>query len=85
MRGESGHVGAGLATILGIASTVLLIVGTLADSDAAMVAGAVVIGLGIIVAVSAPHAWMKRVYPRLDKLDPNDPEARPDSGFRIEF
>src|SRR3990170_1930211 len=59
--------------VVGIAAAVALSIGTLADSDAASVAGAVAVGLGIIVAVSAPHEWVKRIYPRLDKLDPNDP------------
>jgi len=85
MRGEEGHIGAGLATVLGIAAAALLSLGALADSDAASVAGAVCVGLGIIIGVSAPHEWMKRIYPRLDKLDPHDPEARPDNRFRVEF
>ena len=85
MRDESGHIGAGLATLLGIAAAVALSIGTLADSDVASVAGAVAVGLGIIVAVSAPHEWVKRIYPRLDKLDPNDPEAQPEKRFRVEL
>lgn len=85
MSGESGHIGAGLATLLGIGAAVLISVGALADSDAATVAGAVCVGLGIIIGVSAPHEWVKRIYPRLDKIDPDSPEARPDKRFRVEF
>ena len=75
MRSESGHIGAVLASVLGIGAAVALSIGALADSDAASVAGAVIVGLGIIVAVSAPHEWVKSIYPRLDRLDKNDPEA----------
>lgn len=85
MGSETGHLGAGLATLLGIATAILLSVGALADSDVAAVAGAVAAGLGIIVSVSAPHEWVKRIYPRLDRLDPNDPQARPHTRFRVEF
>ena len=85
MRGEAGHIGAGLATVLGIAAALLLSLGALADSDAATVAGAICVGLGIIIGVSAPHQWVKRIYPRLDRIDPDNPDAQPDNRFRVEF
>ena len=82
---EGGHVGALLATILGIAAAIAIVVAFAADSDVAGIIGGVLTGLGIFAAVNAPHEWFKRVYPRLDKLDPEDPKARPDGGFRIEY
>ena len=85
IKSESGHVGAGLATILGIGAGAALVVAFAADSDAAGIVGGVLTGLGIFAAVNAPHEWFKRVYPRLDRLDPEDSEARPDKRFRIEY
>jgi hypothetical protein len=82
---ETGHVGAGLATILGIAAGAALVIAFAADSDPAGIAGGVLTGLGIFAAVNAPHQWFKRVYPRLDKLDPQDSEAHPEKRFRIEY
>jgi len=82
-NGECGHGGAALATTLGIAAAIALIVAFAADSDIAGIVGGVLTGLGIFAAVNAPHQWFKRVYPRLDRLDPEDPEAH--TGFRIEY
>ena len=82
---ETGHVGAGLATILGIAAAAALVIAFAADSDVAGIAGGVLTGLGIFAAVNAPHQWLKRVYPRLDRLDPEDPEAHPEMRVRIEY
>lgn len=82
---EAGHVGAGLATFLGIGAGVALAVAFIADSEVAAIVGAVLTGFGIFAAVNAPHEWLKRVYPRLDKVDPDDAEARPDKRFRIEY
>jgi hypothetical protein len=82
---ESGHVGAGLATVLGIGAGVALVIAFAADSDVAGIVGGVLTGLGIFAAVNAPHEWLKRVYPRLDRLDPEDSEAHPDKRLRIEY
>jgi hypothetical protein len=80
---ESGHGGAAIATTLGLGAGVALIVAFAADSDIAGIIGGVLTGLGIFAAVNAPHQWFKRVYPRLDRLDPEDPEVH--TGFRIEY
>lgn len=82
---ERGHIGSGLATLLGIAAAVVLAIGVAGDSDAAAIAGAVLVGLGIVVAANAPHIWARRIYGRLDRMAPEDPEARPDTRTRIEF
>jgi hypothetical protein len=79
--GEGGHVGALLATILGIAAAMAIVVAFAADSDIAGIIGGVLTGLGIFAAVNAPHEWFKRTYPRLDKLDPEEQRT----GFRIEY
>lgn len=83
--GEGGHAGALLATVLGIGAAIAIVAAFAADSDIAGIIGGVLTGLGISAAVNAPHEWFKRVYPRLDKLDPEDPNARPGGGFRIEY
>lgn len=85
IQNESGHVGAALATLLGIGAGVALVIAFAADSDVAGIVGGVLTGLGIFGAVNAPHEWLKRVYPRLDRLDPDDSEAHPDKRIRIEY
>lgn len=84
-RGEEGHGGAALTALLAIAATVVLSVGLTGDSDALRVAGAVLMGLAIVVGVAAPHEWVKRLSARLDRMDPQDPDARPHTRARIEF
>jgi hypothetical protein len=83
--GEAGHIGAGLATFLGIGASVALVIAFAADSEVAGIIGGLLTGLGIFAAVNAPHEWLKRVYPRLDRVDPEDSEAHPDKRFRIEY
>ena len=78
---ERGHVGALIATILGIAAAIAIVVAFAADSDIAGIIGGVLTGLGIFAAVNAPHEWFKRTYLRLDKLDPEEQRT----GFRIEY
>ena len=82
---EDGHIGSGLASLLALAGMVLLSVGLAGDSDPLAITGAVLLGLGIIVAVNAPHIWVGRIYRRLDRVAPDDPDARTEAGPRIEF
>jgi hypothetical protein len=82
---EDGHIGSGLASLLALAGMVLLPIGLAGDSDPLAIAGAVLLGLGIIVAVNAPHIWVGRIYRRLDRVAPDDPDARTETRGRIEF
>jgi len=84
LNGEEGHVGAALASVLGIAAGAAVAIAFVGDSDAAGIAAGVLVGLAIVVGISAPHEWLKRIYPRLDKLDPDDPSINRE-GFKIEF
>lgn len=84
-RGERGHIGVALATLLGVTAAAVLVAGIAADSDAVMIIGAILAGLGIVVTANAPHIWVRRVYRRLDRVSPEDPDARPDESLRIEF
>ena len=81
---EEGHVGAALTSVLGIAAGAAVAIAFVADSDAAGIAAGVLIGLAIVVGVTAPHEWFKRIYPRLDKLDPDDPSVKRE-GFKLEL
>ncbi len=81
---EEGHMGAALASLLAIAATVVLAIGLTGSSDAVRVAGAVLMGLAVLVSVNAPHEWLKRVYKRLDRISPEDPDAKLE-GMKIEF
>ena len=85
LHGEGGHVGAVTASLFAIAGMVLLPIGLVADIDALSIAGAVLLGLGIITAVNAPHIWVGRIYGRLDRVAPDDPDARTDDSIRLEF
>ena len=85
MRGERGHIGLGAATLLGLASAIVLAIALRGDSDALAIAGAVLVGLGIAVAGNAPHIWGRRLYRRRDRIAPDDPDARPNTRIRIEL
>lgn len=82
---ECGHGGAALASLLGIAAAIVLVVAIAAGSDGLAIAGAILVGLGIVIAVQAPHIWLRRLYTRLDRIQPDDPEVRPHGNLRIEF
>lgn len=82
---EDGHIGNGLAILCGLGAAIAIVLAFSEDSDTAGIIGGVLTGLGIIIGVAAPHEWVKRIYPRLDKLDPTDPEAHPEKRFRIEL
>lgn len=77
--------------LFGIASTVSLVGGALlaiglgTDTTALSVAGAIALGISTVGAVHAPHVWLRHVYRRLDKVDPEDSEAMPKKRFRIQF
>lgn len=85
LRSEGGHIGSGVASLLGIAGGALLPAGILADAGWLAAAGGAALGLGVIVGVNAPHIWVRRVYGRLDRMAPDDPDARPDTTIRIEL
>lgn len=84
-HGEEGHGGAALTVLLAIAATIVLAVGLTGDGDALRVAGSVLMGLAIVVGSVAPHKWVKRLSARLDRMDPHDPDARPNTRTRMEF
>jgi hypothetical protein len=85
LQNELGHGGVALATILAAAGTVLLALGLGQDSAALAVSGAIVLGTGSIAGANAPHIWLRSVYRRLDRVDPDDHEAMPDKRIRIQF
>ena len=82
---ERGHIGVTAATVLGLVGTVLLACGLGSDNSALAVAGAIVLGLGAILGANAPHIWLRSVYRRLDRVSPDDPDARPNTRIRIQF
>jgi hypothetical protein len=85
LASERGHIGNGVASLLGIAGGVLLPIGILADANWLAATGGAILGAGVVVGVNAPHIWVRRVYGRLDRLAPDDPDARPDTTIRIEL
>jgi len=85
LHAERGHIGSGAATLLGLASAIVLALALMGDSDALAIAGAILVGLGIAVAGNAPHVWVRRLYRRLDRIAPDDPDARPNTRIRIEL
>ena len=85
LQNEMGHGGVTLATLLALTGTVLLALGLGQDSTALAVAGAIVLGVGSIVGANAPHIWLRSVYRRLDRVDPDDHEAMPSTRIRIQF
>lgn len=84
-RREEGHGGFALTVLLAIAATIVLAVGLTGDGDTLRVAGTVLMGLAIVVGSVAPHEWVKRLSARLDRMDPQDPDARPYARIRLEF
>ena len=82
---EEGHGGAALTTLLGVGAGAAIVTAFAADSDIAGIIGGVLVAIAIFFGVQAPHVWLRRVYPRLDKLDPADPESQPENKRRIEF
>lgn len=83
--GEAGHGGAALSIALAVTGTVLLGIGLSGSSDTLRVVGAVLTGLAIVIIALAAHEWTKRLSARLDRMNPNDPSARPGAPFRLEF
>ena len=83
IRSERGHVGVTIASMLAVVGTALLAIGLGQDNHTISVAGAIVMGIGSLVGVNAPHIWLRRVYGRLDRVSPDDPDAR--TGFRLEL
>ncbi len=85
LRSERGHIGVSGASVLALAGMIVLAIGLGRDSSTVSVVGAVLLGLGSLIGMNAPHIWMRSVYRRLDKLDPEDHEAMPDKRFRTQF
>ena len=83
LQSERGHVGVSLASLLAIAGTALLAVGLGNGTTELAVCGAIVLGIGSLLGMNAPHIWMRSVYRRLDRVSPDDPEAS--TSFRLEF
>ena len=85
MTSERGHVGVTVASLLAFAGMIVLAIGLGRGSNTGAVVGAVLLGLGSLIGMQAPHVWLRSVYRRLDKLDPEDPEAMPEKRFRTQF
>jgi len=80
---ERGHIGVSVASLLALAGMIVLAIGLGRDSNTVSVVGAVLLGLGSLIGMNAPHIWMRSVYRRLDRVSPDDPEAS--TSFRLEF
>jgi hypothetical protein len=85
LRSERGHGAVTCATTFAIVGTVLLAIGLGNDSNGLSVAGAIVVGIGSVVGFNGPHLWLRSVYRRLDKVDPEDNEAMPEKRIRIQL
>lgn len=85
LNGERGHVGVTVGSLLALAGTVVLAIGLGGDNNIASVIGAIALGAGSLLGMNAPHIWMRSVYRRLDKVDPEDHEAMPEKRIRIQF
>jgi hypothetical protein len=85
LRSERGHITSGLSSLLAIAGTALLAIGLGRDATSLAVAGAIVLGLGSLLGVNASHLWLRPIYRRLDHVDPDDKDARPNTRVRIQF
>ena len=85
LHSERGHMLFGIASTVSLAGAALLAIGLGTDTTALSVAGAVALGISTVGAVYAPHVWLRNVYRRLDKLDPEDHEAMPEKRIRIPF
>ena len=83
MTSERGHIGVSVASLLALAGMIVLAIGLGRDSNTVAVVGAVLLGLGSLIGMNAPHIWMRSVYRRLDRVSPDDPEAS--TSFRLEF
>jgi len=85
MRSEQGHVAVTVASALVIAGTVVLAIGLGNDNNTLSVIGAIVLGASSLLGMNGPHIWLRSVYRRLDKVTPDDEDARPDTRIRIQF
>jgi hypothetical protein len=85
LKQEAGHGGAALSIVLAVAGAAVLSVGLTGSSDTVRVAGAILMGLAIVIIALAAHEWVKRISARLDRMNPSDPEARPGARVRLEF
>jgi len=85
LNSEQGHGGVALASTLAIIGTVLLAIGLGNNTTGLSVAGAIILGLGSVVGINAPHTWLRSVYRRLDKVDPDDDEAMPEKRIRLQY
>ena len=83
LQSERGHGGVTFGSTIVIIGVVLLAIGLGRDSNSMSVAGAIVLGLGTLLGINAPHIWMRSVYRRLDKVDPDDREAT--DKFKVQF
>jgi drug/metabolite transporter (DMT)-like permease len=85
LQSERGHIGVTLGSVLAVVGTILLAIGLGNDNNGMSVAGAIVLGAGSLLGMQAPHIWMRSVYRRLDKVDPEDHESMPEKRFRTQF
>jgi hypothetical protein len=66
---ESGHVAVGVPSLVAAIGAVALGIGAASDSDAASIAGGIVLGLGIMAVSIARHRSIDYdVYRRLEEL-----------------
>ena len=80
---ERGHAGVTFGSTIVIVGTVLLAIGLGHDSSTLSMVGVIVLGAGTLVGINAPHIWLRRIYRRLDRVSPADPDVR--TGFVIEL
>ena len=83
LRSERGHAGVTLGSTIAIVGTVLLAIGLGHDTSTLSMVGAIVLGAGTLVGINTPHIWLRRIYRRLDRISPDDPDVRTD--FVIEL
>ncbi len=85
LNDEHGHGGAGLTTVLAIVGTAALAIGLGNENNTVSVIGALVLGSAVVACITASHFWLRSIYRRLDKVDPEDSEAMPDKRIRVQF
>ena len=67
---ESGHAQVGVTSLVAGIGGIILAVGVAADSDAAAIVGAVVLGLGVFATSLGQHMGVDYdIYARLEKLE----------------
>jgi hypothetical protein len=78
MRGaasERGHVGPGVASLLGVAGAVVAAIGIHGGSETTEIIGVALFGAAIVVGTQVPHLWLRKTWRRIDRItDETDPD-----------